>query len=160
MYKIISFLGLIIGIVLAKIFKNELRDIKNFLKILGFILIIIIILKLIFLVDINLMFFIGIILGILMNYFLKNNYLYFGFILVLTSFLDDTNKIYFGILIFIYGLVYSALNNMTKKKIIIMLISFALPFIFLLTNLDLTYNNFIVGFIVGGLAIGINQFDK
>ena len=160
MYKIISFLGLIIGIVLAKIFKNELRDIKNFLKILGFILIIIIILKLIFLVDINLMFLIGSVIGILMNYFLKNNYLYFGFILVLTSFLDDTNKIYFGILIFIYGLVYSALNNMTKKKIIIMLISFALPFIFLLTNLDLTYNNFIVGFIVGGLAIGINQFDK
>jgi len=160
MYKIISFLGLIIGIVLAKIFKNELRDIKNFLKILGFILIIIIILKLIFLADINLMFLIGSVIGILMNYFLKNNYLYFGFILVLTSFLDDTNKIYFGILIFIYGLVYSALNNMTKKKIIIMLISFALPFIFLLTNLDLTYNNFIVGFIVGGLAIGINQFDK
>ncbi len=160
MYKIISFLGLIIGIVLVKIFKNELRDIKNFLKILGFILIIIIILKLIFLADINLMFLIGSVIGILMNYFLKNNYLYFGFILVLTSFLDDTNKIYFGILIFIYGLVYSALNNMTKKKIIIMLISFALPFIFLLTNLDLTYNNFIVGFIVGGLAIGINQFDK
>src|SRR3989344_139591 len=146
MHEIISFLGLIIGIILSKKFKDELKDIKNFLKILGFILIISIILKLIFIINFNFIFLIGILAGIIVNYFLKNNYLYFGFTLTLTSFLDNANKVFFSILIFIYGLIYSALNEINRKKIIILLILFALPFLFLLTSLNLIYNNFIVGF--------------
>ena len=153
-YAIISFLGLIIGIILSRKFKSELKDIKKFLQLTIFIIFIAIILRLTLLTQFNLLFFMGLILGALLNYFLKNNYLFFGSILTL-NFID---KLFFGILIFIYGLIYPGLNKIDNKKVIISLIFFALPFILLLTSLD--YSNFIIGFSIGGMLIGLKQHYK
>ncbi|MEK6907386.1 MAG: hypothetical protein AABW45_02565 [Nanoarchaeota archaeon] len=153
-FQIISFLGLIIGIILSNKFKSELKDIKKFLQLTIFIIFIAIILRLTLLTQFNLLFFMGLILGALLNYFLKNNYLFFGSILTL-NFID---KLFFGILIFIYGLIYPGLNKIDNKKVIISLIFFALPFILLLTSLD--YSNFIIGFSIGGMLIGLKQHYK
>ena len=76
---------------------------------------------------------------------------------MLNNFMDDVNKIFFSILIFMIGLIYPALNNISKKKVIISFILFALPFTLLLTNLN--YNNFILGFSIGGLAVGFNKYN-
>ena len=159
-FQIISFLGLIIGVILSKKFDYELKNIKSFLKIASLIIIIVLIIMLILLVKINFMFFPGLFIGIAVNYFLKNNYLYYGAILMLSNFIDDNSKILFGMLIFILGLTYPAINKANKKFLIISLVLFALPFIFLLTNVPLNYNSFIVGFSIGGIAIGLKQYYK
>ncbi|MEK6841436.1 MAG: hypothetical protein AABW57_01285 [Nanoarchaeota archaeon] len=156
LFTLISFLGLVIGVILSREFKNELKDIKKFLRIINLIIILIIILRLLLLIKFDLVFLIGLIIGILINYLVKNNYLYFGSILMSSNFMNDINKIFFSILIFVIGLIYPALNNINKKKIIISFILFALPFILLLTNLS--YNNFILGFSIGGLAVGFNRY--
>jgi len=156
LYSLISFLGLIIGVILSREFKNELKDIKKFLQIINLTIIIIIILRLLLLIKFDLVFLIGLIIGILINYLIKNNYLYFGGILMLSNFMNDVNKIFFTILIFVIGLICPVLNNINKKKLIISFILFALPFTLLLTNLS--YNNFILGFSIGGLAVGFNKY--
>lgn len=158
-FQIISFLGLIIGMILINNFKKELKDIKNFLKIINFMILFIIILYLLYLAKINLLLIIGVIIGIIASYFI-NIYFYYGLILTLTSFMGNSNKILFGILIFILGLIYPAVNKVDKKKVILILIIFILPFILLLTNLTLKYNNFISGFIIGGIIIGLTRYNK
>jgi hypothetical protein len=158
LFAIISFLGLIIGLILSRKFKTELKDINKFLKVIIFITLISIILKLAFLASFNLLFFIGLLIGILITYFVKNNYLHFGFILMLSNFISDMNKIFFSVLIFIIGIIYPALINVSIKRIILSLVLFALPFILLLINIS--YNNFIIGFSIGGLIIGIKQYYK
>ena len=157
-FQIIGFLGLIIGIILAKEFRNELKDIKNFIKIISFIVISGIIIRLILLANFSLMFFVGLLIGLITNYFIKNNYLYYGSSLMLASSMHINDEILFSILIFILGLTQSALKKINRKFLLISLILFALPFTFLLTNLN--YGGFIIGFSIGGLAIGINQFNK
>jgi len=157
-FQIIGFLGLIIGIILAKEFRNELKDIKNFIKIISFIVISGIIIRLILLANFSLMFFVGLLIGLMANYFIKNNYLYYGSLLMLASSMHVNDKTFFGILIFILGLTQSALKRINGKFLLISLILFALPFTFLLTNLN--YSGFIIGFSIGGLAIGINQFNR
>lgn len=155
-YAIISFLGLLIGIILAEKFKGELKNIKNFLRITGFIIILIIILRLIFIADFDLMFLLGIILGLAINYFLKNNYLYYGFILTLSNNIRD--QIYFSFMTFILGLNHAALNLISKKKILLSLILFLFPFAFIFIGYNL--NNLFVGFSVGGLIYGFKQFNS
>ena len=160
MHEIISFLGLIIGIILSKEFKSELKDINKFLKITSYIILIVLILKLVLLAGFSFLFLIGLILGGLVNYFLKNNYLYYGSILMLTNYMNNDNKIFFGILIFILGLTYPVFNGLTKKKLLFAAIIFALPFTLLINNIALNYGTFIIGFSIGGLAIGFKQYNK
>lgn len=145
--------------ILINNFKKELKDIKNFLNLINFIILFIIILYLLYLAKINLSLVIGIIVGIILSYFI-NIYFYYGLMLTLASFMDNSNKILFGILIFILGLIYPAINKVDKKKFISILIIFILPFILLLTNLALKYNNFISGFIIGGIIIGLTKYNK
>jgi hypothetical protein len=157
--EIISFFGLVIGYILAEKFKSELKDIKKFLQIISLAAVIFIILKLIYDIKPDLLILIGIILGLLINYFLKNNYLYFGSILAINS-INDLNKMFFSILIFIFGLVNPALNNISKKKIIISFILFIIPLILLYKNFLFSVSNFVVGFSIGGLAIGLARSYK
>lgn len=158
-FQVISFLGLVIGMILINNFKKELKDIKTFLNIINFIILFIIILYLLYLAKINLLLIIGVILGIIGSYFI-NIYFYYGLMLTLASFMDNSNKILFGILIFILGLIYPAVNKVDKKKVILILIIFILPFVLLLTDLTLKYNNFISGFIIGGIIIGLTRYNK
>ena len=143
-YAIISFFGLLIGLILINKFRSELNDIKKFLKFVAFILIISIILRLFMFINFSYLFLLGMIIGGIVNYFLKNNYLYFGNILILTNFMNNINKIFFSILIFIIGLIYPVLNKINNKIFLISLSLFALPFILLLTNFNLIYNNFLL----------------
>ncbi len=159
-YAIISFFGLLIGLILINKFRSELNDIKKFLKFVAFILIISIILRLFMFINFSYLFLLGMIIGGIVNYFLKNNYLYFGNILILTNFMNNINKIFFSILIFIIGLIYPVLNKINNKIFLISLSLFALPFILLLTNFNLSYNNFLLGFSIGGLAVGFKQDNK
>lgn len=145
--------------ILINNFKKELKDIKKFLNLINFIILFIIILYVLYLAKINLLLVIGIIIGVITSYFI-NIYFYYGLILTLASFMDNSNKILFGILIFILGLIYPAVNKIDKKKLILILIIFILPFILLLTNLTLKYNNFIFGFIIGGIIIGLTKYNK
>ncbi len=159
-YALISFLGLIVGLILSKEFKTELKDIKTFIKIISFLVLSFIMLRLILLSKFDFIFLLGLITGFTSNYFIKNNYFYYGFILMLTEFMQNNDKIFFSILIFMLGLNYSVLKNINKKFLILSLILFALPFTLLLTNLTSNYNNFIFGFTVGGLLYGFKQYYK
>ena len=156
-YAIISFLGLIIGTILSREFKNELKDIKGFIKIISFIATISLLLALISLAKINLVLLIGLFTGLMTGYIIKNNYLYYGSLLTLLN-LNNNIKMFFSMLIFILGLGYPALNNINKKRMFINLILFALPFTLVLVNFN--HSEFIIGFCMGGLAFGIRQFNK
>ena len=159
-YALISFLGLIIGLVLSKKFKSELKDIQKFLKFVVFILIMSIILRLLLLINFSYLFLSGMIIGAVVNYFLRYNYLYFGFILMLANLMNELDQIFFSISIFILGLSYNALIEANKKNIIIIIILFALPFGLLFTNLASDYFDFLSGVSIGGLAVGFKQFNK
>ena len=79
---------------------------------------------------------------------------------MLTNYMNNDNKIFFGILIFILGLTYPVFNGLTKKKLLFAAIIFALPFTLLINNIALNYGTFIIGFSIGGLAIGFKQYNK
>ena len=158
--NLISFLGLVFGYYLTKIFKQELKDIEKFIIITMNIMIILLIINLILISGLSLTFIIAIVFGILTSLIIKNIYFYFGFILVSSNIINIDTWFNITILIFIYGLLFSSVNfkKINLKFILTNLILFLLPFILLLfkefTLQNLSFMNVILGFSIGGLING------
>lgn len=162
---VIAFLGLIIGQVLASQVKEELKIGKKWFKLISKVLLLIILFKLALLTSLSLSFFIALLAGVLINYFLKRLYLYFGFLILMSSFMNLNDKLFFASLIFLFGLTFGSLIYTEKKKFnykgsLINLILFLLPFLFLLTKDFVVANgNLFTGFILGGLIIGFKKLS-
>ena len=160
---IIAFLGLIIGQVLASQVKEELKLGRKWFLLMAKVLLLIILFKLVLLAGPSLSFFIAFLAGILVNYFLKKLYLYFGFLILLSNFMSLDDKLFFASLIFLFGLVfgsllYSKIKKFNYKATIINLILFLLPILFLLSKDFVVANgSLFTGFILGGLVIGLSK---
>src|SRR3989344_920240 len=132
LYTLVSFLGLILGYVLASKVKEELDKGKIYFDAIVKIILVVLITILAF----RLTFFgfetiIAIIFGIILNYFIKRVYLFLGLSLIL---IDD--KLIASLLIFIFSLAYGTLEYIKYKKvnyknILLNLVFFLIPLAFL-----------------------------
>ena len=145
--QILSFLGLIIGYILASKTKEELDEGKKWFKIISLatlMLLIIILLK-----DnyyFNLEFFIAISIGLILNYFIKRIYLFLGIIIAPLN----KNEL-ISLIIFIFGLSYGTLEYIKFKKINYK--SILINFILFIVPSILLFNRFFILSTV--LSVGI-----
>lgn len=162
---ILSFLGLIIGYILASKTKEELNPGKKwFIAISIIILLMLIIILFKKNIYFNYEFFISILIGLLLNYFIKRTYLFLG----LTAALLNENRL-ITIIIFIFGLSYGTLEyikfkNINYKSILINFILFIIPVILLFQDYNNIFNHILTGSAIGGTLIGIftiiKRFEK
>ena len=160
LYTLVSFLGLILGYVLASKVKEELDKGKIYFDAIVKIILVVLITILAF----RLTFFgfeiiIAIIFGIILNYFIKRVYLFLGLSLIL---IDD--KLIASLLIFIFSLAYGTLEYIKYKKInyksiLLNFVLFLIPLAFLFKK-TMIFDNVLVGFTIGGLLIYVLGLDK
>ncbi len=148
--EIISFLGLVIGYLLAKNIKEELIPGKKWFLILSRLMLLILI---IILLKFNFEFLIALIIGIILNYFIKKIYLFLGLILAL-----NINNILLSLIVFIFGLAYGTLeyikfNKINYRSVLINFILFIMPILILFNKFTMIYNNVLTGLAVGGMII-------
>jgi len=128
---LITILGLPLGILLKKLCQEEIRGLKSNLLFAQKMLLITLIGTIAYLsFTNNLTFYLTLIIGLIVGYFFTKRYLYFG----LASL---TFNPLIGILIFIYSLPEGTLKPELKYNIPL----FIIPFIFLLTTINLTYTS-------------------
>ncbi len=158
---ILSFLGLIIGYILASKTKEELNPGKKwFIAISITALILLIIISFKNNIYFNYEFFISVLIGALLNYFIKRIYLFLGLIAAL---LNENRLI--TIIIFIFGLSYGTIEyikfkNMGYKSILINFILFISPIILLFQNYNNIFDHILAGSAIGGILIGIFAIIK
>ena len=160
LYTLVSFLGLILGYILASKVKEELDKGRVYFDAIVKIILVILITILVF----RLTFFgfeiiIAIILGIILNYFIKRVYLFLGLSLIL---IDD--KLIASLLIFIFSLAYGTLEYIKYKKvnyksILLNFVLFLIPLVFLFKK-TMIFDNVLVAFTIGGMLIYVLGFDK
>lgn len=114
---ILSFFGLIAGIILAHYTKEELKTGKKYFIILYKFILFITIIYALFLSELNYYLF-GAILGIILFIFLRNIYLYLGLLIF------STLNLYMFYLVFLFGLPYGSLIYSKKDLRNIVLNSF------------------------------------
>tara|TARA_Y100000310_G_scaffold283455_1_gene305426 strand:+ start:3544 stop:3996 length:453 start_codon:yes stop_codon:yes gene_type:complete len=132
---VIAFLGLVLGIILKKTCKEEIKPGKPYFKLLKkLILVILVITLLYFNYTNNIYFYLLIIIGLGLAWLIPNTYLYFGIALTTLNPLA-------AVLVFIYGLPQGTLKPELKKNLIL----FTLPFLLLFINFNFT------GIAIGGL---------
>ena len=159
--QILSFLGLIIGYILASKTKEELNQGKKwFIYISTSALILLIIISFNDNIYFNYEFFISILIGMLLNYFIKRIYLFLGLISITLS-----NNNLVTLIIFIFGLSYGTLEyikfkNINYKSILINLILFIVPIILLLYKHKDIYDHVLIGNAIGGILIGAFRIIK
>lgn len=111
----VCFLGFVLGILIANYTKEELQKGKPYFIILEIIILFTLGIAVLF--PFNLIYFI---IGIIVSYFLRKSYLYFGISLALSS------SLLIPSLIFVYGLPSGSIE---RKKIFINLLLFFTPFL-------------------------------
>ena len=130
MYEyIISILALGIGYIVKEHTKEELDSGQKYFKIIEIISLIVII----GLLSTNfniILFIIGIITGIVF----KEEYFYFG--ISITNTLDSSLRFLHAIIIFVYGLAYTGINN--NKKIVYSAVLFIFTFLLLIFKQDIS----------------------
>ena len=150
MLSIISFIGLLIGILLAKLSPEELKPGKKYFILLKKIILIAIVISIIYYSKLSLF---GLFIGAFIGYFFKKEYFYFGLALVVSLQLTKFN-ILLASLIFIYSLPYGTLlKKNIIKEININLALFLLPLLFLINNLYLSYDSLLSSFIISALIV-------
>ena len=150
---IVAFLGIFVGILIAKYTREEIRNNRKYLFLLGkTITAILIFVVLIYSKNFPLLF-IGVLIGYLSAYVLSE-FLFLGLQLGLGLFLQKEISLISSFLVFMYSLVYGSLirtNNLSFMKIFILFVMFFLPFSLFLFN-SVLMTDVIIGFISGGLT--------
>ncbi|MBU0930354.1 MAG: hypothetical protein KJ623_04770 [Nanoarchaeota archaeon] len=141
MFILLSFIGILAGILIARYTKEELKEGKKYFIILERICLILISLILISNYKISWV----VLLGLIAGYFLNIIYLVFGLTLVLT------NNMMLSIIVFIYGMPYGSMLKEKTKKVLKDLVLFLLPALLLINNFNLT--NELISFAVGFMFI-------
>lgn len=144
--SVLAFIGLIVGIFLAKFTKEEFKSGRKYFVLLCRIVLFVLIVYLLYLVEINWLV-LGFVLGVLVAYFFSNVYFYLG--LGVFSSLN----VYVAFLVFLFGLPYGTLiyhQGRLKKKVLGSLIFFFIPVLMLLVNIPITL---VYSFVAGALFI-------
>lgn len=163
---LLSFLGLVLGYILASKVEEELNQGKKWFNILAILILVFLLIELFLSAKFNFSFLIALVIGGIINYFIKKTYLFLGIIAVLASFIDKNIILLLSLLIFIFGLAYGTLNYIKFKKIninnvLINFILFILPFILLLfKDFALNYRDILAGSATGGIIIAILQLSS
>ncbi|MAG47495.1 hypothetical protein CL617_02725 [archaeon] len=158
MIEILSFLGLIFGIFISKISKEELKDWERYFDV-AYSFLLIIIAVLIF--DFSYMILLGILIGFFLYFILKNIYFYFGLLLSVNGFVLPL-----VVLIFIIGLVYSRkFIDLTRERIILEVMKsfviFIIPFVLVFFgDFVLSYNVILNGICIGAFLHAIKEYIK
>lgn len=143
MFLLLSFIGILVGILISKFTKEELKPGKIYFNLIERACLVVITLILIYNYKLSW----TVILGLILGYFLVIDYFIFGLILVTTS------NFLISLIVFIFGLPYGSLIK--TKKVLKEFILFIIPTILLLITLDITKE--IVSFCVGYLLMrGVN----
>jgi len=141
---ILTFVGILLGVLLAYLARDELKSGKKYFILFYKTLLFILIIYLLYLSEIN-WWLLGIILGFLFSLVFSELYFFLG--LAVFSSLN----IYVAFITFLIGLPYGTLLY-TKKRIkyylVYSLVLFFVPALILLVNLPLT---FVYSFVVGGI---------
>jgi hypothetical protein len=144
---IIVFLGLIVGILINKYIKEEVKQYNNYLIFGKRILLLILVIIALYFLKLNLLNLILFILGFIFGFIFRSRFFYLGFLLALSFLISKEVMLLIASIIFIYGIFYGALN---KKWIIIKFIFFLVPFSLLLFNIN--YEPFLA-FVAGALFL-------
>jgi len=136
----LSFSGILFGLLLRKIAKEEIKPGKKYFSVLMKICLIIISLILMYNFKISW----TILIGILLAYFIPFNYLFLSLSFIII------NDFLLFIILFIFGLPYGTLIK-DNKKILKELILYLIPIILLINNLNLTFGREIASLCVGFL---------
>ena len=159
MIYLISFLGLLLGYIIASKTKEELIQGKKYFNILASLILTALIIFLttkIFYIGIE--FFIFLSMGITLNYFIKKAYFFLGLTLIIS------NELVLNLMIFIFGLAYGTLEYIKFKKInykliLINLVLFIFPIV-LLAKKTMIFDNVLIAFIIGGLLFEIFNINS
>ncbi|MBI2667394.1 hypothetical protein HYX17_01330 [Candidatus Woesearchaeota archaeon] len=147
-----SYFGILIGIFIAGMAKEEIKQGHTLLLILKQILILIIIGISLYYLDDNIsLFLVGLAFGLLLGYFFREIYFYLG-IAMASSFLV-LHELVISSLIFLVGLPHGSLMLHLKKKdlhihLIKSLIFFSIPSLLLFFSIDM---GILIGVMTGGL---------
>lgn len=132
MYEyVISFLGLIIGYVIANYTQEELKKGKIYFQIIEIVTLVAIIWILL-----NNLQLIPYAIGLIIGYFLRYEYFYLGLGAVSTS--ENNLRFLHSSLIFLYGLAYGSMNYKNIKLILFNFLFFLMPFLLILLDYDAT----------------------
>lgn len=143
MYSLLSFIGILIGILIARYTKEELKQGKKYFLWIERISLISIFLIILFSFKLSLL----IIIGLAAGYFLPIEYLAFGLILI------SSENIAIASLVFIYGLSCGSLLKEKTKSVLKELILFITPLLLLINNTGLVYQTEIISIAAGILLI-------
>lgn len=141
-YSVIGFLGLIIGETFRRKFREEVNE--RYFKLIKNIMLLIILIILIF--NFNIYLIIGVFIGFLFYFLLKNIYFYLGFMILLGF--NEVVGLLSG-LVFVFGLF-----NKFKIKYVL----YFLPLILLIFN-NLNYG-LISGFVIGGILSYVRNYKR
>jgi len=157
MFTLLSFIGLLIGILLAKISPEELKPGKKYFIMLKKLVLLSIILSLLYYTKFSfLLFFIG----IMFAYFFNHIYLYLGISIVI-SLVSKQFNVLIASLIFIYGLPHGTLlNKNILKRVALNLFLFLTPLLLIINNLNINYTNLISSFVIGSIAVLMIKNDS
>ena len=141
---ILAFVGVLLGLLLAHLARDELKSGKKYFILFYRILLFILIIYLLYLAEVNWWLF-GIILGFLFSLLFSELYFFLGLAVF------STLNIYVAFIVFLIGLPYGTLlyaHKGVKKYLLYSLFLFFIPALILLVNFPLT---FIYAFVVGAL---------
>lgn len=164
--SLLSFLGLIFGVILAIFTKEELKPGSKYFNMLIKIILITILLFLSLKLLYNSLFptLVAFSIGIISSILFRKNYLYFGILIFTVSFYEKEFFSFILALIFLYGLPFGtiiATNNINKiKKVYPILISnfilFIIPSIILvLESISSQYKSLLLAFSAGAILVSL-----
>ncbi len=140
---IVVFIGLISGLLLNKIAKEEIIQYRKYFKILEIIFLLTLIISLLYNIN-GYYWIIAFFIGLIIAFFIRELFLFLGAALILSSFNNNVFALVAS-LIFIFLMIFSARNRdkFKLKNIIIGFILFLLPIIllffdeFIINNIDI-----------------------
>ncbi len=163
MIEILAFLGLIFGIFVVNIAREELYSGKKYFDFIEVILLSILVIS-ILLFNFRYSVFIGFIIGFLLYFILRNIYFYFGLLLSVNVFLNKDLLLFYVFIVFLFGLFYSRRfvnlkRNDFNKDIFLTFILFLIPFILIFAkDFILNYDIFLNGICLGAFSHVIGRY--
>lgn len=133
---LVSFLGLVVGIILAKVSPEEMKPGKKSFQAMRILTLFLLIAALLYYSGLNLYL---LAIGLALGLFVRLGYLYLGAALAGALMMSRESLLIVSSLVFIYGMPYGSLLESQKKITLQKLLSFALvfaiPFLLLLSQL-------------------------
>jgi len=153
--SLIAYFGVLVGLFIANMTKQEVRQGHNLILFLKEAIILMIIMLFLYHTSNDLLLIsIGLAVGLLLGYVFRYIYFYLGIPMSLSFFISQDLLV--SSLIFLFGLPHGSLMSYLSKKevhvyLIKSLIFFSIPFISLLIPIDIGIFDILTGVMIGGL---------